>query len=129
MKIRLEIDLESKEVKIISQSNISKKDIITFICDYFKIPYKELIKTPLKRKNSDGEYYVMCRHFITYYLNEKLGLKHEEIHSILNYKNEKTGVIAYNLKEFRQRINEEDVQYIRTFNNLERLFKLTEFNK
>jgi hypothetical protein len=130
MKLILEVDLESKEVKILSQSNVTKKDIISLICDYFRIPYKDLIKTPLKRKNSDGQYYVMCRHFLTHYLTEKLEMTNEEIHAILNYGNTKTGIIAHNLQEINQRLNvEKDVQYTRSFNNLEKLFSLSSFNR
>jgi chromosomal replication initiation ATPase DnaA len=130
MKLILELDLESKEIKILSQTNITKKDIISLICDYFRIPYKDLIKTPLKRKNSDGQYYVMCRQFITYYLSTKLELAQKEIHSVLNYDEGSTNIISHNLQEINQRLNvEKDVQYTRSFNNLEKLFSLSSFNR
>ena len=130
MKLRLEIDLESKEVKILSQSNVTKKDIISLICDYFKIPYEDLIKLPLKRKNSDGQYYILCRHFITYFLSTKLSLARKEIHAILNYSDDSAGAISHNLQEFNQRLTiEKDVQYTRAFNNLEKIFNLSSINK
>jgi hypothetical protein len=130
MKIRLEIDLESKEVKILSQSNITKQDYIDIICDYFKISYEDLIQTPLKRKNSDGQYYVMCRHFITYYLTTKLNIAQKDILLILNYDKESAGIISHNLQEFNQRlIVEKDNQYTRSFNNLEKIFDLSSINK
>jgi hypothetical protein len=130
MKLILEVDLESKEVKILSQSNVTKKDIISLICDYFKIPYEDLIKLPLNRKNSDGQYYILCRHFITYFLSTKLSLTYKEIHVVLNYSEDSAGIVAHNLQEFNQRlIVEKDVQYTRAFNNLEKMFNLSSINK
>jgi tRNA A37 threonylcarbamoyladenosine dehydratase len=57
-------------------------------------------------------------------------MTNEEIHAILNYGNTKTGIIAHNLQEINQRLNvEKDVQYTRSFNNLEKLFSLSSFNR
>jgi chromosomal replication initiation ATPase DnaA len=125
MELIIKINLETKYCEILSISQLNHKDIISTICNYFHITYRELTKRPLKRKDE----YVLCRQFISYYLNENLDMKYEQIADRLNYLGEKTGIVSHNITTVKNMLETKDAQYTRTFDNLERIFKLMTIKK
>ena len=122
MKIIVEINLNDMSCKILKLSNLTKKDIITVICNYFNIPISELRKRP-KERLIQKEDYVLCRKFISYFLYNKLSLTYYEIGRFLAYSitNQSNSIVGKNINDITEAVENQDQQIIRSYNNLNKL--------
>lgn len=122
MKLIIQIDLDTDEAKIISKSDLNKKDYILIICEYLGITVTNLRLKPLNRK----EEYVLARKLISYFLDKDLNISHYEIGRLLRYSvdnnSNNLNIIGKNIRDIEEGINQNDPFYTRPYNNLVKYF-------
>jgi hypothetical protein len=112
MKILIEFDSLTNDVRIVSKSIPTKKDIINECCQYCGISYLNLVGTPLLKEQE----YVTCRWLITYFLTVICNTEQEEVARTLNYSDR--SIISINLKEFKEKMSINDEIIARPYYNL-----------
>lgn len=128
MKILVEVDTEKKTCRMIETTNFTVDGICKEVCSYFGIPIDDLTRRPLIKEGN----YTRCRKFISIFLVELLGCKHDYIESVLNYAktDSNSGIISHNIHDLRKNMNKESIlekskgilgEYTRSYNNLSRL--------
>jgi hypothetical protein len=118
MKLIVEIDLDDNSCRILSKKSLTKEDIVSIVLNYFNLTLDEIIAFPLLRKME----HVLCRRFISYYLVSMFKLEHSEIMTLLGYTG-RTNIIWYNKNRTELQLKHKDPQYIRSFNNLNRIIE------
>ena len=128
MKLLIEIDTNKKMARLIETTNLTVDNICQEVCSYFGISMDKLTKRPLTKEDD----YTKCRQYISLFLVELLGCKHDHVESILNYSsfdkaNYHTGVVSYNISKLRTKLVKEIKlekskgilgEYTRSYNNL-----------
>lgn len=112
MKILIEFDSLTNDVRVVSKSTPTKKDIIKECCQYCGISYLNLVGTPLLKEQE----YVTCRWLITYFLTVICNTEQEEVARTLNYSDR--SIISINLKEFKEKMSINDEIIARPYYNL-----------
>jgi chromosomal replication initiation ATPase DnaA len=114
MKLLIELDTVTLETKLISRQNITEKDIIKEILNYFNID-------SANTANGKGEATVMARQFIIYFLRKLFNTSSKDIRELLGY--EYTNIIPRTVTKLNDLLfDQQDSHYIRPYNNLARIF-------
>jgi chromosomal replication initiation ATPase DnaA len=114
MKLLIELDTVTLETKLISRQDITEKDIIKEILNYFNVD-------SANTADGKGEPVVMARHFTMYFLRELFNTSSKDIRSILGYG--ESNIISKTLNKMNDLLfDQQDLQYVRPYNNLARIF-------
>lgn len=114
MKALIELDLLTKEVKLIRLTGMSSRTIINIVCNYFDMDYDELLDTPTPRR----EEYVIVRKIITLLLNER-GVNQTKISHLLQ--DETVANVTARLKVALKNIEEGEEKVVRPYENIKKL--------
>lgn len=115
MKLLFELDTISLEVKVISRQDITEKDIIKDIADYFNIDSAE-------KSMGKGDAIILARQFTIYFLRELFGTDSRTIRNYLGYE-DTSSIIATSLNKLSDLLfDQKDPHYVRPYNNLLKRF-------
>jgi len=119
MKILIEFDSLTQDIRIVSKSIPTKKDIIKECCQYCQVTYEDLIKLPLIKK----EEYVICRCLILLFTEQIFHPTRKELIDLLNYTESSSVGIA--LATAKKRIENNDTKLVRPYTNLSKILGIT----
>ena len=115
MKMILEIDTISLDVKVVSRQDLQEEDIIKEINSYFNVDSSN-------KEDGKANNVVISRQFCIYFLREITGTQSGKIRELLGYSSP-SSIISRSLHKLNDFLfDQRDPEYVRPYNNLARLF-------